>query len=686
MIARRRLWALGVAVLLAVPAAAEDPKDAVGDPLPKGATGRLGSTRLRDASGWSGFALAADGRSLVAIPQERGGLIKIDVTTGLATSGTPTQVSSGQMELSANGMRAVLAGFGGPVVFDVDNGVIKATIDRTLPYGRYGAAVSADGKLVAVGGVTEKDKKVSVLVWDVEKNAQRKEVEVLQNESASVALSADGTVLATWGSHSTPNRPGAAPKPDEEYGKVVQFWDAGNRKERAKHRINGFGVLNAAVSPDGRTAAVAANGGGALWLIDTATGALSRQLFGRSDLGARLVFSPDGKRLAVIGFDGAVQIYGADTGERTSLTECPVGALSGGAKDLRFTSNTTAVAWGTVNSAAVVWEVPSGRLLSPPGGHTGSVESVAFTPDGKAVLTASRGTVLRWDPSTGKQTGTVRLRKPGKSDYDGGPFWMRLSPDAQTVKAGGGFDGSAAVFDAASGAQLFSLRGASEFGSEPTLCADGRTVLIVPPPPNPVPRDPPKSMRVPVWDTRSGKKLTELEPRFGTLVAAATSPDRTKAVTLIAVRSGDGNKEDYYVTGWDLATGTKLGEIQTAAEGGLKYLIATPDNATALVAAGVGKLAVVDFVVGKAVREIDTENQTPTAVSLFSPDCKWFAVGTGYSSRPTVWVYEWKSGKRARTFHGHAAGILCLAFSPDGKQLASGSQDTTVLLWDLAAK
>ncbi len=682
MTARHWLPALGTAVLIATAATADDPKDIPNDPLPAGAKARLGSTRMRDSGGWAGVSLAADGKALVAFGPN-GKPVKIDVTTGTVSGGSLSPGRPNRIELSADGTRGVSVGYEGPAVHDLATGATKSKCARLVPYGDAGVALSADGKVLAVGGVKDaKKEKVTALVWDVEKSDKRTEVEVLQNQTATVAISGDGTVLATWGSHFKEFKPGAEPKPEEEYGRVTQFWDAATGKERGRYQVSGYGVGTVTLAPDGKTAAVATSGGG-VWLVDTANGTVRRQLFGRSDQGYRVAFSPDGKRLAVAGFDGSVQLYDTGTGARGALTGCPTGPLSGGVRELKFTGPDTVTAWAVVNASAIVWEVPAGRLLSPTGGHTGSVESIAFTADGKTVVTAGGGAVLRWDPATGKPAGTMRLRPPGRSAGEVESYGVRLSADALTIKAG------TALYDTATGGQLFTLRGASDYGSDPTLCADGRTLLAVPNPPGNMPKTPPTSMRVPVWDTTNGAKLAELELRFGTLAAAATSPDRKKVVTLVGVRVGDSFKLDYFVTGWDLATGKKLGEASVTHAGGQNALITTPDNTTALVVSGDGNLAVVDFVAGKVTREIGTDRQAPTAVSPFSPDGKWFAVGSGYGGfgpKPTVRVYEWQSGKVVRTLRGHEAGVLSLAFSPDGKTLASGSQDTTVLLWDLSTK
>jgi WD40 repeat protein len=89
------------------------------------------------------------------------------------------------------------------------------------------------------------------------------------------------------------------------------------------------------------------------------------------------------------------------------------------------------------------------------------------------------------------------------------------------------------------------------------------------------------------------------------------------------------------------------------------------------------------------VKDFGVSNYAMQAAA-FSPDGKLLAVGYSRGpgrrreeDEPWLRIFDVATGKVQKTLEGHASSVLTIAFSPDGRFLATGSQDTTVLLWEL---
>ncbi len=282
--------------------------------------------------------------------------------------------------------------------------------------------------------------------------------------------------------------------------------------------------------------------------------------------------------------------------------------------------------------------------------HGAPVTYVAFTADGKAVLTASQDNLVRlWDMATGKE-----IRRFGKQQVED-PKMAGNAP-AQLRQA------------------LLRVRGGYGAGPGVVLSADGKTLATVT-----------QIDTIQLWEVTTGKELRQLKVTPGSAGGLLLSADGKILV-------GRGN--DQMIRVWETSTGKELRAIQGKQNDPVGKVFVIGNVFGAGLSADGKTVAAVqtlfanqkittsvtlwDTGTGKELYQIETNNQGsgPSALA-FSPDGKVLAC----AGRNAIQLYAADTGKEIRQIAGQAIGITTLLFSPDGKTLAvRGAQDRLIRL------
>jgi WD40 repeat protein/transcriptional regulator with XRE-family HTH domain len=268
------------------------------------------------------------------------------------------------------------------------------------------------------------------------------------------------------------------------------------------------------------------------------------------------------------------------------------------------------------DKTARIWDSATGKLLLTLKGHTASVNGIAFSPDGKQVATCSDDhTAKVWDSTTGK----LLLTFSGHTDR---VYRITFSPDGKYL-ATTSEDQSAKIWDAFTGRELLTLTKDGEVFYDISYSQDGKRIVT-----SDENMETSKSI-LRVWDADTGKELLDLPIDGGYPRGVAFSPDGTR---LAAIDAGISNGKV-----WDAATGKVL-------------LNGLPDP----------KNGLLDI--------------------TFSSDGKLAASG-GYDQKARIW--DVTNGRVLYTLIGHTNPIQGVAINPDRTRLATASWDHTVRVWDI---
>jgi hypothetical protein len=194
------------------------------------------------------------------------------------------------------------------------------------------------------------------------------------------------------------------------------------------------------------------------------------------------------------------------------------------------------------------------------------------------------------------------------------------------------------------------------------------------------------SRDVRLFDVTTGRQLSSLAIEDGYLDSIAFSADGKKLAATNIVEDLETGKDARKIVVWDLPSRRELSRfpVEPGRVTGITY---SPDGRTIAVDGPSRQIGIRNAATGKEIHRIQLENHMAQCMS-FSPDSKTLAFayqGNG-NQDCRIDLVEIATGRLRCRFKGHRGNVLCLAFTPNSKVLASGSMDTTILLWDLTGQ
>jgi WD40 repeat protein len=519
----------------------------------------------------------------------------------------------------------------------------------------------------------------------------------------SVAFSPDGKFIVTASNDNT-----------------ARVWNAASGAEQLTLRGHGGFVYDAAYSPDGKLIATASSDGTArVW--DAVSG--REVLVVRQQRSVRsVVYSPDGKYLLTASDDETARLWDALSGrellvlrgrereindarfsadgrmvvtahedgqarvwEVSSALASPSATASSARGVVTFDHNTPvkSAAFSPDGKLVVttnedefghVWEIATGRELLVLRGHGAPVRRAAFSPDGKTIVTTSAdGTARVWEVSTTLNTGAVSGREQrilsGHTGIVTSAAFNREGTSIVTVSD----DRTVRLWEVTINRDLMVLKGHSSGVNQIVFSANGQLAATAS-----------ADTTVRVWETASGRELRTLQGHTRFVNSVDFSPNGQFLLT---------GSDDHTARVWSMTSGQTLLTLKghlaainsavfspdgSSPSGDIRLATASDDsvarvwNVTAALTSGAGASEV-------AALQGHTGGINDIA---YSPNGRQLVTG---SADKTVRVWDATSGRSVRVLQGHKDAVTSVAFSRDGRFIVSASTDLTVRVWDASS-
>ncbi len=421
-----------------------------------------------------------------------------------------------------------------------------------------------------------------------------------------------------------------------------------------QERLGRGTVAQALYSPDGTVIAAAATIG--VYLYD----AQSLELLSMTETGfpvESLVFTPDGRYLLAASSQSREIVRWEVTKGTLALSGTLTGH-SGGVLHLAVEGDGTLLASASYDQTIRIWNV-AGSAEAQALPVTGAVSSLAFTPDG-SVLAAGfdDGRVQLWNTATRLPVGET------VSDHADAVSALAIDPLGLVVASGGG-DGRIVLRSLSTGEALAQLEAGDRqpvevlaFAPDGARLAAGTAAAL-------------EMYQIAVAEDKVDGPHFLWSVPSELVLSAAFTPDSAQ---ILAVA------KDARLRRWRAVDATLL-EPAVDFTPIIEGLAVSANGAQAGTWHADGSLRVWSLTEGRLASTLNQDQLFETAGSLaFSPDGATLAAG--YDQAVRLWRLADGAALPSLT-GGHADLVSALAYSPDGRRLASASEDGIVQVWDM---
>lgn len=543
-------------------------------------------------------------------------------------------------------------------------------------------AISPDGKTIATGNGEESEMgSIGTTLLDITTGKYLKSFGG-PHEVLSVCFSPDGKTLASSG---------------DDWDSNIRLWDVQTgtllktlKKRTAFEDFEGRDVNSVVFSPDGNTIA-AGSGNGTIRLWNANTGEFIKYLVGHTKSVNSVVFSPNGNTLLSTGEDGAC-LWDVNTGEYIEEVQIPAvsAAFSPDGKTCAIGNEMGISIWNAhtfLDRARLTKNIGSEDKFR--GEDIGSIGSVAFSPDGNTIVSCGGDNIHLWDSHTNQHLKTlIGHTEPVNS--------VVLSPDGNTI-ASASDDGTIRLWNVNTRKHLKTLMAHADSVNIVVFSSDGETIASAG-----------NDRTIRLWNANTGELIKTLTGHIENVNTVAFSPDGKTIASgsgkLLYLGGGEdsGTCVGQEIRLWNANTGELLKTLKGHTSV-INSVVFSPDGST--IASGSGHWMGYEGVAsageevrlwnahtGEHIKTLTGHKDVVSSVA-FSPDGNLIVSGDWYywdrslssgTLSGEIRVWDAHTGEHLKTLTGHTGGVSSVAFSPDGKTLASGRTDGTILLWDFS--